>query len=342
MKKKLLLFIITIWILYSCNKNGDPITPGIQVKKGPYSKDFETIWKNFDTYYVFFNYKGIDWKASYNTYATLIAKDTVYDDFIGHIDTMLAPLKDVHVWIKKKNGQFIRPYFPNDTVNWDYGIWQKYMTSNHCREQNSAWGWFKNDSVGYIYISSWDKDLVLINEFDAILDSMRNCKGIIFDIRMNGGGYGPLAGEIGGRFVADKFSCGYIQYRNGKSHDDFTSLTPLEYPKRGDWQFTKPVVLLIGKGCFSTSEIFAAGMTKLPNCTTIGDTTGGGLSNGRQFSLADGTTYSVSDQLFYDTEQNIVELNGIRPQVKVHWDEVEVKKGKDLVLEFALEYLSIF
>ena len=253
---------------------------------------------------------------------------------------MLSPLKDVHVWIKKSNGQWVQPYFPSYTINWDKGVWQEYISTYNWHQESSSWGWFKQDSIGYIAISNWNKDEVLLHDFDAVLDSLHNCKGIIIDIRMNGGGYGPLAGSIGGRFVTDKFHCGYIQYRDGEMHSDFTNMAPIEYPKSGDWQFTKNVILLIGRGCFSTSEIFAAGMTKLSHCTTIGDTTGGGLSNSRQFSLPDGTIYSVSDQLIYDTDKKIVESNGIPPQVIINWSLQDIENGIDPVFEYALDLLK--
>lgn len=291
-------------------------------------------------YYVFFDYKNIDWTAQYNQYYPQIADDVSYSEFISIVNNMLAPLEDVHVWMKKSNGQFVQPYFPSYSVNWNNEIWQKYMSTFNWHRENSSWGWFKHDSIGYISISEWNRDKILIKDFDAVLNSMKNCKGIILDIRMNGGGYGPLVGSIGGQFVTDKFACGYVQNRNGKNHNDFTNMSPIEYPKRGEWQFTKPIILLIGRGCFSTSEIFAAGMTKLANCITIGDTTGGGLSNSRQFTLPDGTVYSVSDQLIFDTEKKIVESSGIPPQVLVNWNSEDIENGIDPVFEYALDLLK--
>jgi len=337
--KKLLLFILLTVGHISCNKNDNPTITDPN-DKGIYSADFETIWENYDKYYVFFDYKNIDWTAVYNTYSPQVAKINNYNDFISSVKNMLAPLQDVHLWIKKSDGQFVQPFFPSYTVNWNKVVWQNYLSNYRWHQQSSSWGWFKQDSIGYIAISNWNKDEVLLQDFDAALDSMRNCKGIIIDIRMNGGGYGPLAGSIGGRFVTDKFNCGYYQLRNGDNHNDFTPMVPIEYPKRGDWQFTKPIILLTGRGCFSTSEIFAAGMAKLQNCISIGDTTGGGLSNGRQFSLSNGTIYSISDQLIYDTDTNIVESKGIPPQVIVNWNLNNVNNGKDPVFDYALNLLK--
>lgn len=337
--KKLGLFILLMVGFIGCGKNDDPVTPD-QNSEGIYSADFESIWKNFDENYVFFDYKKIDWTAVHNTYSPQVAKITNYDDFISSVKKMLAPLKDVHVRITKNDGQVVQPFFPSYTVNWNRTVWQNYISKYRWHQQSSSWGWFKQDSIGYIAILSWNKDQVSLQDFDAAMDSMRNCKGIIFDIRMNGGGYGPLAGSIGGRFITNTFNCGYIQIRNGEKHSDFTPMVQIEYPSRGDWQFTKPIILLTGRGCFSTSEIFAAGMAKLQNCIIIGDTTGGGLSNSRQFSLSNGTIYSISDQLIYDTDTTIIESKGIPPKVIVNWNLNNVNNGKDPVFDYALNLLK--
>ncbi len=334
MKKTPIFSLIIIIFLYCCHKDEEP-----SENKSQYQLDFESIWRNFDRHYVFFNYKNIDWIETYDNYVSQVAEINNHSDFISLIKNMLAPLKDVHVWIQETNGQRIHPYFPTYTINWDNNIWQSYISDYNWHQENSSWGWFKQDSIGYFSISNWNADEIILNDFDAALDSMRFCKGIIIDIRTNGGGYGPLAGSIGGRFVNDTFNCGYVQYRNGDDHSEFTNMVAIEYPKRGDWQFTKTIVLLIGRACFSTSEIFAAGMTKLDNCIVIGDTTGGGLSNNRQFSLSDGTIYSVSDQLIFDTDKKIVENRGIAPHTFIDWNLTEIAAGKDPVFDYALDLL---
>lgn len=335
MRKNLLILISIGGLLLGCS-NPQSSSPS----KSVYASNFDTVWRAYDRYYVFFDYKHIDWNGVYAAYRPQADTVNNYNDFIALLRNMLAPLKDVHAWIRTNSGQFIQPYFPSYNVNWNSSIWHQYLSVNNWHSESTAWGWFKEDSIGYIAITSWDNNTITIQRFDDIMDSLRYCKGIIFDIRMNGGGYGPLAGSIGGRFVADTFRCGFFQYRNGDMHSNFSPMIPFNYPRRGVWQFTKPVILLQGRGCFSTSEIFAAGMTKLSHCITIGDTTGGGLSNSRQFSLSDGTTYSVSDQLIYDTDQRIIEGRGIPPQRVIDWNPTEVVQGKDPVFDYALNVLK--
>lgn len=335
MKKLSFLTLILIVLNYSCDQKDEPIG-----EKTQFQEDFETIWYNFNAHYVFFQYKDIDWNETYDTYSHRMETVENYGDFISTLTDMLSPLEDVHVYLKNKHGGLVRPFFPSYTVNWDQHIWQDYMQEYNWHRGSASWGWFKKDSVGYFSFLSWDQDGIQLEEFDAALDSMRNCKGIIIDIRSNGGGYGPLAGSIGGRFVSDNFPCGYIQFRNGEGHDDFTASQPIEYPARGDWQFTKPIILLIGRRCMSTSEIFAAGMKNLETCTVIGDTTGGGLSNARYFTLSDGTAYTISDQLIMDTESNIVESRGIAPDIRVKWDPAMDASGEDPVFEYAMDLLT--
>lgn len=72
MKKYLLLILLTA-VFISCNKNDNPAAPDQNIK-GIYSADFETIWKNYDKYYVFFGHKKIDWTAVYTTFSPQVTK----------------------------------------------------------------------------------------------------------------------------------------------------------------------------------------------------------------------------------------------------------------------------
>jgi len=334
MKKLILSLLYLVVLSLGCNitKNNP--------RNNIYTEYFETIWQDFDRHYVFFEYKQVDWLEIYSEYSQLVANCNDYDTFISLMKNMLANLRDIHVWLKKSNGQFVQTYLPDHIINWNKTLWEAHLSTTNWHQESDSWGWFVQDSVGYIAIQQWNRNDLTPGNFDALLDSMKRFKGIVFDIRMNAGGYGPLAGSIGGRFVNDSFNCGSFQLRSGINHEDFTPRFPITYPSRGTWQFTKPIVLLMGRGCYSTSEIFAAGMNKVPHCTTIGDTTGGGLSNSRTFTLPDGTFYSIANQLIYDSDQNIVESVGVSPMIGYDWNLKVCNNGRDPLIDYALEFIN--
>jgi C-terminal processing protease CtpA/Prc len=51
---------------------------------------------------------------------------------------------------------------------------------------------------------------------------MRDTRGLIMDVRLNGGGDEPTAGAVAGRFLQEEFVYAYSQYRNGPSHTNLT------------------------------------------------------------------------------------------------------------------------
>lgn len=79
---------------------------------------------------------------------------------------------------------------------------------------------------------------------------------MIIDLRTNGGGHAPLAGQVIGRFIKEPLVGGYYCIRNGSEYDDFTDLTPIYYEPPRLWQFTNPVIILTGQGYSSATDFF--------------------------------------------------------------------------------------
>ena len=109
---------------------------------------------------------------------------------------------------------------------------------------------------------------------------------------------------------------------------------------RGSWQFRGPVAVLIGRGCFSSTESFVAAMSVLPQVTLIGDTTGGGTGNPGRYNLRMGWTYTVSRWIEYTADRQIIEWNGIQPDIRVEASQRDFREGRDPVLGFAVEWLG--
>ena len=122
----------------------------------------------------------------------------------------------------------------------------------------------------------------------------------------------------------------------GPSHSDFGPLTPFVLSPRGSWQYTRPVLLLIGRRCLSSNETFISAMRQLPNVTLVGDQTGGGSGNPGTFPLAGGWSYTVSRWIEYTADHQVIEDVGIAPQVFVSASAADFAQGKDPVLDWAL------
>jgi C-terminal processing protease CtpA/Prc len=143
-----------------------------------------------------------------------------------------------------------------------------------------------------------------------------------------------------GRFAAASTITGYVRFRDGPRHDDLGPETTRRVEPRGAFRYSGPVVVLSGRGVFSSNESFISAMRALPNVTILGDTTGGGSGNPAEHSLGDGWRYTVSRWIEWTADRRVIEWQGIPPDVYVPWDPAAVAAGRDPVLEAALTRLG--
>lgn len=325
--------IVLAGTLARCDANGpDP-------EANRFEADFEAFWNTFDQNYSYFVFKNVDWQQRYETTRPLLDQVTTDDALISVLQDMITPLRDVHIFFRSPDGRQIATYEPARLPNWDRAVWQGYVQQHGWQQQASNWGHARVDSLPYLAIGAWNTSQVKIDEVDQVLALFQNSPGLIFDVRMNGGGNDQLAFQVAGRFTREERLATFFQFRNGPNHDDFTDLTPRTLSPRGPWQFDKPVALLVGRGVFSSNESFVSAMRELPHVTVIGDTTGGSSGNPALFDLSNGWQYAVPRWIAYTADQTIIEWNGIPPDIYVEATPSDFAQGRDPVLEFAVAWL---
>jgi C-terminal processing protease CtpA/Prc len=194
--------------------------------------------------------------------------------------------------------------------------------------------------VPYLVFGQWLTSDFSSAAVDSVLELFRDAPAIIIDVRMNGGGDESLALSVASRFYDMARVATHVRYRNGPRHSDLGPPQPVVVDRRGSWQFTKPVLVLVGPGCFSSTEAFVAAMRVLPNVTVVGDTTGGGSGNPRTFSLGGGWQYSVPRWIEYTSTMDVIEWNGIAPNVVVPVSDADWSAGRDPVLDYAARWAA--
>ena len=163
---------------------------------------------------------------------------------------------------------------------------------------------------------------------------------LILDVRMNGGGNDQLAFDIAGRFTRSTVQAGYVKFRNGPAHTNFGAPNERTVSPRGPWQFTGNVLLLIGRRCASSNESFIVAMRQMPNVVLVGDRTAGSTGNPGTFPLAGGWSYTMSRWIEYTPDNQVIEDNGITPDIAVSASLSDFASGRDPVLEYALQRLG--
>lgn len=332
-RRHLRYFALVSVLLVSLACGGSPTAP---TPAGDYASQFDSLWNTFDREYSYFDHKHIDWNAMRATYRPRALAATDQNAFITVIREMLGNLRDLHVVIRDPNGRTMPTYDPQTFTNWDRAVFDQYRARANWTQGQVDWGHGVLDGVPYIAIGSWGSSAIRSADFDAAFERYRNAPAIILDVRPNPGGNDALAFEIAGRFTASTINAGYVKFRNGPSHSDFGSPTTRTVSPRGPWAYSGKVYLLIGRACASSNESFIVAMGQLPNVTLVGDRTAGATANPGTFNLANGWTYTVSRWIEYTPDNQIIQDNGITPDVFVSASAADFAAGRDPVLDWAL------
>jgi len=227
---------------------------------------FDAFWETFDRTYSYFALKHIDWNQARAAYRDRAAAATDYESLVGALREMVAPMRDVHIWFRDPAGTSIATWQPPHFRNWDRTVWLSYVGANQWVQQRSNWGHADFGGIPYLAFGAWNPSQVNIDTVDAVLNRFRDRPGLIIDVRMNGGGNDALALQVAGRFTREPRLIEYVQFRDGPDHDDFTALQPRYVQPRGPWQYEGRVVVLTGRGVFSSNETFVSAFREFPKC----------------------------------------------------------------------------
>lgn len=153
-------------------------------------------------------------------------------------------------------------------------------------------------------------------------------KGVIVDVRGNGGGSVAFLEAFWGTFFTDKTQYGYVRYKAGYSRLEYTPWTSFSIDRDFANEelketYKKPVALLVNGYSVSCSEISCVISKLLPASAIVGHTTYGGtcgltdrkIYNGGSFSAEHLSVYTTTYQ-FVDNNMESFETKGITPDVE--------------------------
>ncbi|MBE6028545.1 MAG: S41 family peptidase [Clostridiales bacterium] len=182
-----------------------------------------------------------------------------------------------------------------------------------------------DDSIGYIKIDSFIDNTG--EDFSDALDKIEedNAKGLILDLRNNGGGLVDESVEIADEFLDEGVVC-YVEDKNGntETYDAVDGRTKI------------PTVVLINEGTASASEILA-GALKDNGFEILGTKSFGKGIIQTTFEMDDGTALKLTIMQYLSPNKNVIHQKGINPTVKVKDKE---KTEVDEQLEKAKELLN--
>lgn len=302
----------------------------------PY-ENFEYLWNECNEKYSYFDLKGVDWDAIKAEYSGKLYEGMSDDSLFNVLGGMLKELKDDHAnLISNFNTSFYGvEYQTQDNYDWRIVV-DKYITQDYYITGPFAHNFIANNELGYIRLSTFTNP-ISSQDLDFILDRYKNTKGLILDLRKNGGGSISNVFQILGRFVETETLVYYSRIKASPGQNAFTDASGAYAQPHDGIRYTKDVMVLTDRGTYSSGSLLAIATKALPNVSLVGDTTGGGLGIPNGGQLPNGWTYrfSITQTLTLDKKPDYE--NGIPPDILIQldWNDLE----KDEILERAIDEL---
>lgn len=226
--------------------------------------------------------------------------------------------------------------------------------------------------IAHLTLNSFS-DRSLASRVDSLLPSLRNARGIVVDLRRNGGGNDVIAASVLARFARGPFigtpwrarvNDAYYRALGSFGRSTLERALPAEDSAvvelalrhyAGDaWRreeadtlrpvfegerITTPMVLLVGRGTGSAAENLLLRLPDDPRFRTVGSPTAASTGQPLVFALPGGGVGQVVTRAVLLHDGTPLVKTGVVPDVRVEPTIEDVREGRDPVLERAMELL---
>lgn len=332
--------------------------------KGPRAA-FDVFWQSFEENYPFFSAKGIDWHAVRDQYRPQVHAGTTRDQLYAVFSEMVKPLYDAHVAVQDGDRVFaqVRPGTVGPTEELDTKV-KKFIVARDLKKARNLQD-FANGRItyadlpggqGYLRISGFGgyagkgapyaaQLAELDRALDTILSQERNwrLKGLIIDLRINGGGSDALGIQIAQRLTDTPYLAYSKRARNDPAdptrhtHPQPVYVTPAQGPR-----YAGPVAVLTGGSTVSAGETFTQALMDRPGRTVrIGQPTQGVFSDVMLRRLPNGMSAWLPNEEFLTHSGRTFDGTGVPPHLtEPVFTEEEFDEGRDSAFDKALNVLG--
>ena len=279
---------------------------------------FDQLWQTMDEKYTFFDLKGIDWDQVGERYRQQIEDGMSDEAFFDLLADMLFELRDGHT-------NLVSPFdlgrnwkwYLDHPDNFDANTVERHYLGDDHRITGPMRHQMLSDSILYIRYASFGVGLSG-EHLNFVLQRAAGAKGVIIDVRSNGGGITNQALALASSFIKEPIDAYTREYKTGPGRDDFSTPEVIRLEPR-DNAFTGKVVVLINRRSYSATSFFATSMKYHGHITLMGDSTGGGGGTPQDGELGNGWRFRYSATRTFDREGFPIEP-GVAPDVFVNLD----------------------
>ncbi|MGD9994956.1 MAG: S41 family peptidase [Salinivirgaceae bacterium] len=241
-------------------------------------------------------------------------------------------------------------------------------------QQDEYWGVVRNYSRNIVDLEWTDDTIAIINfnrfspedkaikEFDKLVKQIDKAKGVIIDLRKNGGGSTEVAWHLQKHLTKENSFLNYawetrisdgVRKANGnwkEEYKDYYLNKALRFEKPevvnvpdSIKRIKCPTIILIGRFTFSAAEDFLVNIYEVPNRPKlIGEETGGSTGSPLVVSGLPGDGYAriCTRRICYPISEKRFVNSGVIPDIEVKQTIADYLNEKDVVLERAIDEIN--
>ncbi|MFI6642737.1 S41 family peptidase [Streptomyces sp. NPDC050504] len=329
---------------------------------------FDRFWETFADNYPFFAAKGIDWQAVRDRYRARVTPGTTDAQLQRMFTAMIRPLHDSHTALAY-DGRLVHSGLRPGTREATDELRERTGRAIARQlvepprlfgegrlavgELPGRIGYFRVDSFGgYVKDGTFRQELAELDRaLDALLDGRtgpgadpaRALRGLVIDVRLNGGGYDVLGLRIAAR-LTDRAYTAYTKVARNDPLDPtrYTRPQPITVGPADASRWTGGVALLTSGSSESAAETFTQAMIgRSPKATRIGENTQGVFSDIMIRAVSEKWTAVVPNEKYLDRDGRTFDGPGIPPHLRTPvFTEKELDGGRDSALTRARQVLG--
>lgn len=217
-------------------------------------------------------------------------------------------------------------------TTWLRREWRERDTALRLRRMRGAVGVIELD----VFTQSVAVDLVR-----ALDGKLRGVRGLVVDLRQNGGGETEAMTEVASAFLPAGKSLGRFTDRSGRIQFEPHTRAAMLFAPDAIKTFDAPVVILTSERTSSAAEIFVAALKEARRARVLGQNTCGCvLAIRRRHTLPDGGELDISEMDYRTATGTRLEGAGLAPDEKITLDRQDLRARRDRAIERAIELLQ--
>ncbi len=206
------------------------------------------------------------------------------------------------------------------------GLESKEFTITRAKLSDASVRWSVQDGIGRMIISRFDSDTGELARKAAQEFTQAGVRGVVLDMRDNGGGYLDAGRDVASLWLKDKL---IVTEKSGNIVTD-------QVQSRGDATLAgMKTVVLVNGGSASASEIVAGALQDYHAATIVGEKTFGKGTVQKLISLPGDRQLKVTIARWYTPNGKNITKEGVIPDQTVQLTTDDINAGKDPQLDAA-------